>query len=45
VSFKLPVAVPTTVSFATWPDGAGRGFALHDAKNEKPHLIGSVRPA
>ena len=44
VSFKLPVVIPTTVSFASWPDGAGRGFALHDAKNEKPHLTGSVRP-
>jgi acyl dehydratase len=50
VSFKLPVLVPATVSFASWPDGQGRGrerprgFALHDQKNEKPHLVGSVRP-
>lgn len=44
VSFKLPVVIPTTVSFASWPDGAARAFALHDAKNEKPHLAGSVRP-
>ena len=44
VSFKLPVLIPTTVSFASWPDGAGRGFALHDRKNEKPHLTGSVQP-
>lgn len=45
VSFKLPVAVPTTVSFASWAEGEVRGFALHDAKNEKPHLTGSVRAA
>jgi acyl dehydratase len=53
VSFKLPVFLPGTVSFASWPEGggeagasgSGRGFALHDAKNEKPHLTGSARPA
>ena len=44
VSFKLPVLIPTTVSFASWRDGAGRAFALHDRKNEKPHLTGSVQP-
>jgi acyl dehydratase len=45
VSFKLPAYIPGTVSFASWPDEAGRGFALHDGKNEKPHLTGSARPA
>ncbi|MEA2475595.1 MAG: hypothetical protein QOE06_3510 [Thermoleophilaceae bacterium] len=45
VSFKLPVVIPATVSFASWPDGAGRGFALHDSRNEKPHLTGSAGPA
>jgi acyl dehydratase len=45
VSFKLPVVIPSTVSFASWRDGASRGFALRDAKNEKPHLTGSVGPA
>lgn len=44
VSFKLPLRIPTTVSFASWPDGAARAFAVNDAKNEKPHLAGSVRP-
>jgi acyl dehydratase len=45
VSFKLPLYIPGTVSFASWPDGGARAFALHDGKNEKPHLTGSVRPA
>ena len=44
VSFKLPVLIPTTVSFASWADGAGRAFALHDARNEKPHLTGAAQP-
>ncbi len=48
VSFKLPVLIPTTVSFASWAEGGaaagGRGFAMHDRKNEKPHLTGLVRP-
>jgi acyl dehydratase len=43
VSFKLPLYIPGTASFASWPEGAGRGFALHDAKNEKPHLTGAAR--
>lgn len=38
VSFKVPVPVPGKVTFAS-DDGA---FALHDAKNEKPHLRGRV---
>jgi acyl dehydratase len=44
VSFKLPVYIPGTVSFASWPDGDGRGFSLHDRKNEKPHLTGTAKP-
>lgn len=44
VSFKLPVPIPTTVTFASWSDGDGRGFALHDSRNEKPHLTGAIRP-
>jgi hypothetical protein len=44
VSFKLPVRIPTTLSFASWPDGEARAFALHDERNEKPHLTGSLRP-
>ena len=45
VSFKLPVHIPGTVSFASWPAGEGHDFAVHDSENERPHLTGSVRPA
>jgi acyl dehydratase len=44
VSFKLPVFLPGTVSFASWAEDGGRGFALHDEKNEKPHLTGTAKP-
>jgi acyl dehydratase len=43
VSFKLPVFIPGKVSFASWSEGGKRGFALHDGRNEKPHLSGEVR--
>jgi hypothetical protein len=43
VRFKLPVFVPGKVSFASWPAGGGRDLALHDGKNEKPHLTGELR--
>ncbi|MET8120937.1 MaoC/PaaZ C-terminal domain-containing protein [Micromonospora sp. NPDC005291] len=39
VAFKLPVPLPSTVSFALLPDG---GFALHDSRG-RPHLVGLVR--
>ncbi|WP_246382540.1 MaoC/PaaZ C-terminal domain-containing protein [Micromonospora jinlongensis] len=39
VTFKLPVPLPSTVSFALLPDG---GFALHDSRG-RPHLAGLVR--
>ncbi|WP_231931145.1 MaoC family dehydratase [Micromonospora coriariae] len=38
VAFKLPVPLPSTVSFALLPDG---GFALHDSRG-RPHLAGLV---
>jgi acyl dehydratase len=44
VQFKLPVLLPGKVNFASWPEDGGRGFALHDRKNEKPHLTGAVTP-
>jgi acyl dehydratase len=43
VRFKLPVLIPGKVSFASWPAGGGRDLALHDGKNEKPHLAGELR--
>jgi hypothetical protein len=43
VSFKLPVFLPAKVAFASWREGPGRGFALHDRKNEKPHLAGTLK--
>jgi hypothetical protein len=45
VAFKLPLLLPARVAFASWPDGDARAFAVHDARNGKPHLTGSVRPA
>jgi hypothetical protein len=43
VRFKLPAYLPGEVSFGSWREAGGRGFALHDAMNEKPHLSGTVR--
>jgi hypothetical protein len=43
VRFKLPVFLPTSVEFASWPEGEGRDFAVHDARGGKPHLTGTVR--
>jgi MaoC like domain len=43
VRFKLPVLIPGKVSFASWAAGGGRDFAVHDGKNEKPHLTGELR--
>jgi acyl dehydratase len=43
VRFKLPAYLPGKVSFASWREETGRGFALHDGRNEKPHLSGTVR--
>jgi acyl dehydratase len=42
VRFKLPLFIPAKVNFATWSEDAARGFAIHDSKNEKPHLTGAV---
>jgi acyl dehydratase len=42
VRFKLPVVIPGEVAFASWPQDGGRGFALHDGENRKPHLTGTV---
>ncbi|MEW2426966.1 MaoC/PaaZ C-terminal domain-containing protein [Micromonospora sp. NPDC047644] len=39
VAFKLPVPLPSTVSFALLPDGV---FTVHDSRG-RPHLAGLVR--
>ena len=44
VSFKLPVLIPGTVSFASRRADGGRAFSVHDKRNEKPHLTGTVAP-
>jgi hypothetical protein len=45
VSFKLPLLLPAKVGFSSRPKGAGREFAVHDARSGKPHLEGVVEPA
>jgi acyl dehydratase len=42
VRFKRPVLLPAKIAFSTTKDGAGRAFALHDAKRGIPHLEGHV---
>jgi hypothetical protein len=44
VRFKLPIYLPGKAAFASWEDGAGRQFAVHDAKSGKPHLTGAIEP-
>jgi acyl dehydratase len=44
VAFKRPVLLPATVGFSTTGEGAGRAFAVHDAKRGIPHLDGRVAP-
>ncbi|MFI7507649.1 MaoC/PaaZ C-terminal domain-containing protein [Micromonospora aurantiaca] len=43
VSFKLPVPLPSTVAFSASATGEGWDFALHSARDGRPHLVGSVR--
>ncbi|MFG1675176.1 MaoC/PaaZ C-terminal domain-containing protein [Micromonospora sp. NPDC049282] len=44
VAFKLPVPLPSTVAFsAAAADGPGWDFALHGARDGRPHLVGTVR--
>jgi acyl dehydratase len=42
VDFKLPLSLPARVAFRSWPERSGRGFSVHDAKGEKPHMSGRV---
>ncbi|MDO3683704.1 MaoC/PaaZ C-terminal domain-containing protein [Micromonospora sp. C28ISP2-4] len=43
VSFKLPVPLPSTVAFSASVIDTGWDFALHSARDGRPHLTGSVR--
>ncbi|KAB1915011.1 MaoC/PaaZ C-terminal domain-containing protein [Micromonospora sp. AMSO31t] len=43
VAFKLPVPLPSTVAFSATATGATWDFALHDARQGRPHLVGTVR--
>jgi acyl dehydratase len=45
VAFKLPLLLPAKVAFSSSQADGGRDFAVHDARDGKPHLTGSVRPA
>jgi len=45
VSFKLPIQLPAKVAFRSWEEGSSRAFSLRGAKNDKPHVIGSLEPA
>lgn len=44
VRFKLPVLLPSRVSFSAWPEGPVEHFAVRDRKGEKPHLDGTAGP-
>lgn len=43
VSFKRPVPLPSTVAFSATSTGADWDFALHSARDGRPHLVGTVR--
>jgi acyl dehydratase len=43
VSFKAPLALPGRVSFSARRTDDGWDLALHDARDGRPHLAGSVR--
>ncbi|MGW0436533.1 MaoC/PaaZ C-terminal domain-containing protein [Micromonospora sp. NPDC003197] len=40
VTFKTPIALPSTAAFHSTPS---RDFTLYDERSGKPHLIGSIR--
>jgi acyl dehydratase len=44
VKFKLPIPLPTTVTFASAPTDNGWSLALNNAKSANPHLTGAVTP-
>jgi acyl dehydratase len=44
VRFKLPVLLPSKVSFSAWAEGDVEHFAVRDRKGVKPHLDGTAAP-
>jgi acyl dehydratase len=44
VRFKLPVLLPSKVSFAAWPERPVEHFAVRDRHGVKPHLDGTAGP-
>jgi len=43
VAFKTPVLLPSGITIATAPEGAGWTLDVRNARSGKPHLIGAVR--
>jgi acyl dehydratase len=44
VRFRAPIALPSTVTFASVDDGEAIDFSVHGAKGSTPHLQGRVEP-
>jgi acyl dehydratase len=44
VAFKRPILLPSKVKFATAADDGRIDFGVRSAKDDTPHLTGSVRP-
>ncbi len=42
VEFKSPLLLPSTVGFASHPQGAGWTFTVAEARSGRPHLSGSI---
>jgi acyl dehydratase len=42
VEFKSPLLLPSTVGFASQPQGAGWRFAVAEVRSGRPHLSGSI---
>jgi hypothetical protein len=43
VTFKLPIYMPASLMLQRWDIENGSGFALRDARGEKPHLTGTLK--
>jgi hypothetical protein len=43
VEFKSPLLLPSTVGFASHPQGAGWAYSVAEARSGRPHLSGSIQ--